>query len=209
MESFEEMDPAAEFIAREQNALQALDDDYNFVNDNHFEALNGEVNDHKTRPLQNGDVDANQLNGPVILGSNANPKDASPISEKEQQHMQKEEPEKIRKWREEHQRLLEAKDKEEAKRKEELREQAKRELEEWYQRYTEQLEKSKLNNRNAEKEWIAERDAEAPGLEWEKIARMCDFNPKAARNTRDTSRMRSILLQLKQNPPAGAIKNSP
>jgi len=54
-------------------------------------------------------------------------------------------------------------------------------------------------SRNAEKEWIAERDAEAPGQEWEKIARMCDFNSKSARNLKDTSRMRSILLQLKQS----------
>ena len=55
--------------------------------------------------------------------------------------------------------------------------------------------------RNAEREWIAERDAEQPGQEWEKIAKQCDFNPKSARNTKDTSRMRSILLQLKQSPP--------
>lgn len=58
-----------------------------------------------------------------------------------------------------------------------------------------------LQIRTAEKEWIAERDVETPGLEWEKIAKMCDFNPKAVRNTKDTTRMRSILLQLKQSPP--------
>ena len=55
-----------------------------------------------------------------------------------------------------------------------------------------------FSNRNAEKEWVAERDAEIPGQEWEKIAKMCDFNPKATRNVKDTTRMRSILLQLKQ-----------
>ena len=52
-------------------------------------------------------------------------------------------------------------------------------------------------SRNAEKEWIEERDAETAGQEWEKIAKMCDFNSKAARNSKDTSRMRSIMLQLK------------
>lgn len=57
--------------------------------------------------------------------------------------------------------------------------------------------------RNAEKEWIAERDQkEEPGQEWEKIAKMCDFNPKSAKNSKDTTRLRSILLQLKQSPPA-------
>lgn len=54
--------------------------------------------------------------------------------------------------------------------------------------------------RNAEKEWVADRDAESPGQEWERIARLCDFNPKSSRSTKDTSRMRSIILQLKQSP---------
>lgn len=58
--------------------------------------------------------------------------------------------------------------------------------------------------RNAEKEWIAERDNESTGKDWEKITRLCDFNPKTSRNTKDTSRMRSILLQVKQTPPASS-----
>ena len=56
-------------------------------------------------------------------------------------------------------------------------------------------------NRTAEKEWVAERDVEDTGREWDKIANMCDFNPKSTRNSKDTSRLRSILLQLKQSPP--------
>lgn len=59
----------------------------------------------------------------------------------------KPEPEKIRVWREEQQRMLEQKDAEEAQRKEELRVHAKKELEEWYTRYADQLEKTKLSNR--------------------------------------------------------------
>jgi len=38
------------------------------------------------------------------------------------------------------------------------------------------------------------------GQEWERMAKLCDFNPKANKNNRDVSRMRSILLQLKQQP---------
>ena len=38
----------------------------------------------------------------------------------------------------------------------------------------------------------------APGTEWERIAKLCDFNPKSAKNTKDVSRMRSVILQLKQ-----------
>ncbi|KAH8026316.1 hypothetical protein HPB51_019555 [Rhipicephalus microplus] len=97
-------------------------------------------------------------------------------------------------------------DAEEEEKKAELKATAKKELEEWYARYHEQIEKAKLANRevskNAEKEWVHERDSPAPkGQEWEAIAKLCDFNPKAARNSKDVSRMRSIILQLKQSPP--------
>lgn len=55
-------------------------------------------------------------------------------------------------------------------------------------------------SRNAEKEQVAE-DAEiVPGTEWERISKLCDFNPKASKASKDVSRMRSIILQLKQNP---------
>jgi len=39
-----------------------------------------------------------------------------------------------------------------------------------------------------------------PGQEWDKISKLCDFNPKANKNQKDISRMRTILLQLKQQP---------
>jgi len=160
-------DPAAEFLAREQETLAGL------VEDN--------LNLSTTSTIRTSD-------GEDGYGSS----DSS-----------KPEPEKIRIWRETHEKMLKAKDEEEAVKKEELRHTAKKELEEWYTRYAEQLEKSKKANRNAEKEWIAERDQkEEPGQEWEKIAKMCDFNPKSAKNSKDTTRLRSILLQLKQSPPS-------
>lgn len=55
-------------------------------------------------------------------------------------------------------------------------------------------------SRNAEKQFVAETDAIEPGTEWERIAKLCDFNPKSNKCSRDVSRMRSIILQLKQNP---------
>lgn len=54
--------------------------------------------------------------------------------------------------------------------------------------------------RNAEKQFVAETDEIEPGTEWERIAKLCDFNPKSNKSSRDVSRMRSIILQLKQNP---------
>jgi len=194
-----ESDPAADFLAREQENLAGLEDEF----ENHLN-----VGSHKSSMIDANDFDhvseQDPLNGEYVNGSNGYSVVHDAVTAAAIEN--KVEPEKIRIWREEQTRLLDQKDAEEERKKEELREQAKKELDEWYTRYAEQLEKSKLNNReaskNAEQEWIAERDAEQPGQDWEKITKLCDFNPKAARNTKDTSRMRSILLQLKQNPPA-------
>ena len=40
-----------------------------------------------------------------------------------------------------------------------------------------------------------------PGTEWERVNKLVDFNTKTSKNTKDMSRMRSIMLQLKQTPP--------
>lgn len=54
--------------------------------------------------------------------------------------------------------------------------------------------------RTAEKQFVAEDNEMEPGTEWERIAKLCDFNPKAKQGSKDVSRMRSIILQMKQNP---------
>ena len=54
--------------------------------------------------------------------------------------------------------------------------------------------------RQAEAVFVEERDEDVPGDEWERVARLCDFNPKNNKNTKDISRMRSIFLHLKQTP---------
>ena len=56
------------------------------------------------------------------------------------------------------------------------------------------------SRREAEDAFIAERDADDPGHEWERVAKMCDFSGKGSRTTKDVSRMRSIFLHLKQDP---------
>lgn len=110
------------------------------------------------------------------------------------------EPEKIRIWREENTKRLAEKDAESEEKKQEWLAQAKKELEDWEKNRLEQLEKTKQSNRTAEEQFIKERDQSTPGSEWERVSKLCDFNPKGAKGTKDVTRMRSSLLQLKQNP---------
>jgi len=56
--------------------------------------------------------------------------------------------------------------------------------------------------RENEDAFVQQRDERKPGGEWERVCRLCDFNPKSSRNAKDITRMRSILLQLKQAPAA-------
>jgi len=114
------------------------------------------------------------------------------------------EPEPIRLWREEHQQKLVEKDAAEEKAKEALREKAVQELVDWYKQHDDQMGKTREANRCAERELVADQERPVTGAEWERISKLCDFGSKSARHSRDVSRMRSIILQLKQNPPIKA-----
>lgn len=115
-------------------------------------------------------------------------------------------PEKIKKWREEHEVMLTDKDIREKDATEKLKESAAKELADWYLTYRDSKEKTKTMNRNAEKD-MSTADTNGTSSDdtiWEKISSLCDFGSqaKAPKNGRDTSRMRSIFLQLKSSPPA-------
>merc|ERR1712062_124001 len=117
-----------------------------------------------------------------------------------QMYVAKEEPEFMRKWKEEQQERLRKKDDEESAAKEELKVKAKQELEDWYKRYEAQIEKTKSSNREEETKYEGiEMTHSEPGSEWERVAKHCDFSAKAPGHTKDVSRLRSIMLQLKQN----------
>lgn len=117
---------------------------------------------------------------------------------------EREEPEKIRIWREEQKQRLEEKDAEEERKKEEMLKVAKKELEDWYKTHEEQIAKTKAANRNAERALARGSESGAEeGNEWARVAELCDFGP---RRGRDVARLRSIVLQLKQ---AGVRPNYP
>ncbi|XP_037086775.1 clathrin light chain-like isoform X5 [Pollicipes pollicipes] len=161
-------DPAAEFLAREQDQLAGIGDD--------------------------------------IIPPSTQPAAPAPAAVPTPTPAPRVEPEKIRRWREEQRQRLEEKDAEEERKKDEWRESAKKELEDWYKQHEESVSKTRAANREAalaaEKELVSgDNKSTEAAADWEQIAKLCEFNPKVNRNTKDTSRMRSLILQLKQSPP--------
>ncbi|XP_075915084.1 clathrin light chain A-like isoform X7 [Petromyzon marinus] len=138
----------------------------------------------------NGDM-YKDANGPSTAGGGGRGSDLPPAPE----------PESLRRWRHEQRERLDQLDAASRKAESEWRERAKRELDEWRGRQGEQLEKTRRNNRAAEEACVREREEEeGPGSEWERVARLCDFNPKTSKQSKDVSRMRSIIISLKQSP---------
>jgi len=124
---------------------------------------------------------------------------ASPVMMMASDRMPRIEPETIRTWREEHARRLAEKDAREEEMLTQLRDQAKKELADWYKHHKDQVDKTKSANRSAEMEFVAEVNDIRPGTEWERVSKLVDFNSKHSKVTKDTSRMKSIMLQLKQS----------
>ncbi|XP_028457886.1 clathrin light chain A [Perca flavescens] len=182
-----EEDPAAAFLAQQESEIAGIE------NDEGFSILDsGEVPSSLVDSSNDGAV-----NGDIHVESNG-PSDAyAAISSADRLQA---EPESLRKWREEQRERLEVLDENSRKQESEWKEKAKVELEEWHARQNEQLEKTKTNNRAAEEAMISDLDENDPGTEWERVARLCDFNPKSSKQAKDVSRMRSVLISLKQSP---------
>merc|ERR1711879_922072 len=141
-----EVDPAAEFLAKEQEELGDIGQDLGLG-----------------APAQTEDV---------LAPANEEEDDGKDIYAGMQTlsiKKDKEEPEFMRKWKEEQQERLRKKDEEESA----------------------AMEETKYDN--------IEMNGIEPGTEWERVSKHCDFSSKAPGHTKDVSRMRSIMLQLKQN----------
>uniref|UniRef100_A0A3B4EB74 Clathrin light chain n=1 Tax=Pygocentrus nattereri TaxID=42514 RepID=A0A3B4EB74_PYGNA len=203
-----EEDPAAAFLAQQESEIAGIEQDEG------FSILDGgEVPSHLAADQHNGS------NGPSDAYAAISSADRLQA-----------EPESLRKWREEQRERLEDLDANSRKQEVEWKEKAKVELEEWHARQDEQLAKTKVNNRvldedfykqpfahligyvthinhpcyrldqAAEEAMVTELNESNPGTEWERVARLCDFNPKSNKQAKDVSRMRSVLISLKQSP---------
>ncbi|XP_069818302.1 clathrin light chain A [Dendropsophus ebraccatus] len=182
-----EEDPAAAFLAQQESEIAGIE------NDEGFSILDGgEV----PSALHDGTADG-VLNGDFYQESNGPTDSYAAISQADRLQA---EPESIRKWREEQRSRLEMLDANSKKQESEWKEKASKELEEWYARQDELLQKTKANNRAAEEAFVSDVEETSPGTEWERVARLCDFNPKSSKQAKDVSRMRSVLISLKQAP---------
>nr|XP_020446607.1 clathrin light chain B isoform X2 [Monopterus albus] len=191
-----EEDPAAAFLAQQESEIAGIEND-----GEGFEALEGPDGQQPFQPQPaNYDGFGEEpitLNGDIFQESNGPTDNYAAIA---QVDIQRQEPESLRKWREEQKTRLEALDSASKAAEAEWREKAKKELEDWHVHQNEQMEKNKVNNRASEEAFLAETDGESPGTEWERVARLCDFNPKTNKQAKDVSRMRSVLISLKQMP---------
>lgn len=191
-----EEDPAAAFLAQQESEIAGIE------NDEGFSILDsGEVPDSLSNNII-GEPDADDavdgpVNGEIHEESNGSFDAYAAISSADRLQS---EPESLRKWREEQLERLEVLDANSRTQEAEWKDKAKAELEEWHNRQNEQLEKTKVNNRAAEEAMVSDMDEGNPGTEWERVARLCDFNPKSSKQAKDVSRMRSVLISLKQSP---------
>ncbi|XP_028349610.1 clathrin light chain A isoform X3 [Physeter macrocephalus] len=218
-----EEDPAAAFLAQQESEIAGIE------NDEAFAILDGGApgpQPHGEPPggpgvkilccprLLEYAVDG-IMNGEYYQESNGPTDSYAAISQVDRLQS---EPESIRKWREEQTERLEALDANSRKQEAEWKEKAIKELDEWYARQDEQLQKTKANNRvadeafykqpfadvigyvAAEEAFVNDIEESSPGTEWERVARLCDFNPKSSKQAKDVSRMRSVLISLKQAP---------
>lgn len=117
------------------------------------------------------------------------------------------EPETIRKWREEFAERITKKDAEEELKRQEMREQAKKELDEFHKQRAEQMDRAcgqnRASNRAFEDDLVNNGSSSSKASngkvhDWDKITSLCEFNPKNNRSQKDLTRYRGVLLQLKQ-----------
>ncbi|XP_041123248.1 clathrin light chain B-like isoform X4 [Polyodon spathula] len=190
-----EEDPAAAFLAQQESEIAGIE------NDEGFGALEG-AGSGQQQPQSEPNYDdfgggLATVNGDVYQESNGPTDGYAAISRVDQI---RQEPESLRLWREEQKARLEELDAASRAAEMEWKEKAKKELDEWHVRQNEQMEKNKANNRASEEAFLKECDEDTPGSEWERVARLCDFNPKTNKQSKDVSRMRSVLIALKQAP---------
>ncbi|XP_044136547.1 clathrin light chain B [Bufo gargarizans] len=189
-----EEDPAAAFLAQQESEIAGIENDEGFG----AVLVGSQASSMEQSDLVGfDDLVTTPVNGDIGQESNGFSDGYAAIAQADRLTQ---EPESLRKWREEQKVRLEELDAAAKVTEQEWREKAKKDLEEWYQRQSEQIEKNKVTNRASDEALVSEIKDEETGTEWERVARLCDFNPKSSKQSKDVSRLRSVLISLKQTP---------
>jgi len=109
----------------------------------------------------------------------------------------------LREWEDKHERQLEEKARKEEEEKKDRKKSAAEELAKFYEDSDANKKKRQQTNRAAEDEASEHLKAESPkpgSNTWERFVDLIDTKARASDESRDTSRMRSILIQLKSSP---------
>ncbi|KAI8381055.1 clathrin light chain [Radiomyces spectabilis] len=115
-----------------------------------------------------------------------------------------EEPEVVRQWREKQKEVIAQRDEEEERKKQETIEQAREDIDRFYEEYNEKKQKAIEENREREENYQKDREEASSANVWERVVREFDLSSsaKAARQTRDVSRMRELMTDLRKDPKA-------
>ncbi|XP_048455252.1 clathrin light chain B isoform X3 [Rhincodon typus] len=188
-----EVDPAAAFLEQHYNEIDGIEREQEAVEIPGTEAVQMQESQGSATGEVIGEVDA--VNGDSCQENGADAYSAISQADKLPQ-----EPDSIRKWREEQIKHLAELDANSREAELEWREKAKKDLEDWYIQQAEHLEEMKTNNRSAEDPDMSEGQEGVVSSEWEHVLHLCDLNAKTSKVSKDVSRMRSVLMSLSQVP---------
>ncbi|XP_041048745.1 clathrin light chain A-like isoform X2 [Carcharodon carcharias] len=200
-----EEDPAAAFLVQHHNEIEGIEKEQEVDGILGTEGLQSPEFQGSMTGEVTGEVDA-------VNGDSCQENDADAYSTSSQADQLHQEPDSIRKWREEQIKHLAELDANSREAELEWKEKAKKELEDWYIQQAEHLEEMKTNNSTnikqhcynlqqaAEVSDVNEGQEVVAGSEWEHVLHLCDLNSKTSKVSKDVSRMRSVLVSLSQVP---------
>ncbi|ORX59781.1 hypothetical protein DM01DRAFT_1381300 [Hesseltinella vesiculosa] len=190
-------DPTADFLARERAALGEDADLFSFDNT--------DVNATPTSfPAIQSDEPVQALTTLAEPGFDAAFPKAEELESSQAFTMAMlpdEEPEVVRQWRAKQQEQINARDEEESNKKQDTIEKAREDIDRFYEEYNEKKQKAIEENRAREEAHQKERDEVSTANNvWERVVREFDIgNVKGNSQTRDVSRMKQIMLDLRKS----------
>ncbi|XP_068933754.1 clathrin light chain B isoform X2 [Petaurus breviceps papuanus] len=141
-----EEDPAAAFLAQQESEIAGIEND-----DEGFEGAEGALQQPAAENGTGIEDTGTTVNGDLFQEANGPSDGYAAVAQADRLSQ---EPESIRKWREEQKKRLQELDAASKVTEQEWREKAKRDLEEWNVRQNEQVEKNKVSNRASEEAFL-------------------------------------------------------